>query len=122
MISSSGPVSSHLIDKGMELADRVGCHAKLRALRADLERQHAEMIEQRGAEPPVHKTTHWSRFRSGNYASIISRYVELEASVVPRGILGPAEEREFWALAQFMIRISLVNRETQDALTPDAQI
>lgn len=68
-------------------------------------------------EPPIDHTTPWFQFRSGNFAPIVSRYKELEGTVRPRGILGPPEEKEFWALSQFMIRISLMNGETDEALT-----
>jgi len=105
------------IDRGLQLNDRSGCHVKLRKLRVDLERQHAEMLEECSSESPADRDAPWFQFRSGNYDPIVLRYQELASSVVPRGILGPPEEKEFWALAQFMIRISLMRGDMQEALT-----
>ena len=56
------------------------------------------------------------QFKEGNYEPIIQRYEALAATVSPRGILGPPEEKEYWSLFQYMVSIALARGETELAL------
>lgn len=104
------------IAAGRQLDDKKGCHAKLEKLRGKLERQQQELHNESGQNLSEDASTPWYRFRAGEFEPIKARFAELANSVKPRGILGPPEEKEYWALYQFSIRISLVTRKTAAAL------
>ena len=104
-----------LIDSGLQLRDSSGCHSELRAIKADLECQQADFLAE-GRPGPGDQDSPWSRFRRRDFGPIEARCRELETTVVPRGILGPPEEMEYWHLLQFMIRIALVRGDVKQAL------
>ncbi|MCP3996014.1 MAG: hypothetical protein GY722_13275 [bacterium] len=89
----------------------------LQMLKTELAAQQTAIVEECGPDSPTDADSPWLLFRSGNHQQIFARFDELESTVQPRGILGPPEEKEFWMLSQFMVRICFMKGKLADGLS-----
>lgn len=107
-----------LIDRGLHLPDRSGCHGKLRKLEAHIAKQQRDILTEFGPDQDDNRQeTHLQQFRRGKYDAIISRFEELKSTVKPRGILGGPLEKEYWSLLDLMCCIAFAEGQPELAMS-----
>jgi hypothetical protein len=86
-------------------------------------KKHQEKLENRlaqielaGPDPLYPKSEIQLAFGAGNFEPTVARYRELKATIVPRGLAGPDEERQLWGFCADMIRVHLILGDNATAL------